>query len=300
MLIYRKIVSLFILVMIAFSFLACNDQKGNAIIYKKPASEKLDATCTWLQKEDNFSNKKYMGILYNYYNQKIREKNYLTAAKALEVVAWNTASFASFDPLFFQTISTFSKKYKKEIPESNTRFIDMYLGDYYTDKGNLKKAIEAYAKNTIIDVVNYRSCYLKADSYRTITWCYHQLGKQNLALKNELKSLEYFKKTDNIAAIGGVYVGISEIYQASKEYGKTEDLLNKAIFNFSKDRKKNIGNIFICLYNKINLYDRSVNYSKRDPLIDSVYFAFKKSKIQDSSLKISINNPLGVIKLFDF
>jgi two-component system NarL family sensor kinase len=39
----------------------------------------------------------------------------------------------------------------------------------------------------------------------------------------------------------------------------------------------------------VNLYDRSMKYTKMKPLIDSVYLAFKKSKINDPSVKVSIN-----------
>jgi two-component system NarL family sensor kinase len=285
----KKVVSLFISIIIMLSFLACNDKKESTIVYKKPALEKLDATCTWLRKGGNFLKEDYMPVFYKYYNEKIKEQDYLKAAKALELVAWNTASYVSYDQRLFQTISDFSKKYRSEVPENNTRFIDMYFGDYYTDKGNLKKAIECYAKNTTGEVVDYQSCFFKADGYRTIAWCNTHLGNLNLALENELLALKYFKKTDQIANVGAVYSGLAAIYQSSKEYDKSEDFLNKAIATFSKDKKENMGNIFIALYNKMNLYDRSMNYTKMNPLVDSVYFAFKKSKLIDPSIKISIN-----------
>lgn len=286
---YKKVVSLFILIIVVFSFWACNEKKEINELYKKPALEKLDATCTWLRKGDNFLKENYMPAFYKYYNQKIKEQNYKKAAKALELVAWNTASYASYDQRFFQTITDFLKKYGSEVPENNTRFINMYYGDYYTDKGNLKKAIASYTKNTTIDVVDYQSCFMKADSYRTIAWCNANLGNLNLALENEFLALKYFKKTDNTANIGSVYIGLATIYQSSKEYDKSEDFINKAISIFSKDRKNNSANLFIALYNKINLYDRSMNYTKMNPLIDSVYFAFKKSKLNDPSVKISLN-----------
>ena len=286
---YKRVISLFISIVIVFSFWACTDKKEADSLYKKPPLEKLDATCTWLRKGGNFLKENYMSVFYKYYDKKIKEQDYHKAAKALEVVAWNMAGFASFDQRFFETVTDFSNKYRNKIPENITRFINMYYGDYYTDKGNLKKAIECYKKNTTIEVVDYESCYLKADSYRTIAWCNMNLGNLNSALENELLSLKYFKKTPNKETIGSVYIGIAMIYQSSKEYSKSEEFLNKAISIFSKDRKTNYSNLFVALYNKINLYDRSMNYTKMNPLVDSVYFAFKKSKIKDPSIKISIN-----------
>lgn len=286
---YKKVVSLFIGIIIVLSFLACNDKKEATIVYKKPALEKLDATCTWLRKGSNFLKEEYMPAFYKYYNQKIKEQDYNKAAKALEVVAWNSASYASFDQHFFQTVSNFSKNYKNEIPDKDALFINMYYGDYYTDKGNLKKAIESYAKNTTGEVVDYESCFFKADGYRTIAWCNTHLGNLNLALENELLALKYYKKTDQIANVGAVYSGLAAIYQSSKEYDKSEEYINKAIAAFSKNKEDNLSNIFIALYNKINLYDRSMKYAKMNPLVDSVYLAFKKSKLNDPSVKISIN-----------
>lgn len=271
------------------SFLACSNKKEPKALYKKPPREKLDVTCTWLDKQDNFLKENYMSVFYKYYNEKIKEHDYKMAAKALGLVAWNTAGYVSFDQLFFDTVTDFSKKYRNEIPKNDSRFIDMYYGDYYMDKGNLKKAIECYAKNITVEVVDYNSCFMKADGYRTIAWCYLHLGNLNLALENELLALKYFKKTDNIANIGAVYLGLASIHQSSKEYYKCEDFINKAIAIFSKDRKANGRNLFIALYNKINLYDRSMNYTKMNTLVDSVYFAFKESKINDPSVKISID-----------
>ena len=286
---YKKGTILLITILMMGSFFACNEKKESDNLYKKPAVEKVDKTFDWIQAETNFVKPNYQTTLYTYYNQKLKEKNYITAAKTLQAAAWNTAIYASYDQRLFQTITTFLEKYKNEIPENNTWFANMYYGDYYTDKGDLKKAIEWYTKNTTVEVVDYPSCYLKADSYRTIAWCNQLLGDLNLALKNEFKALEYFRKTDNISAVASVYMGITEIYKASKDYDKAEFFLNKSIFTYAKDRKKNSTNIFICLYNKINLYDQSMNYTKMKPLVDSVYLAFKKSKINDPSVKVTIS-----------
>lgn len=297
MIAHKKSVFLFITILILAAFLGCKEKKESTVLYKKTAPEKIDKTFDWIKDENNFIKPNYQTILYKYYNQKLKEKNYIIAAKTLEAAAWNTAGYASFDQRLFETITEFTAKYKNEIPENNTLFANMYYGDYYTDKGDLKKAIKFYTKNTTIDVVDYKTCFIKADSYRTIAWCNHLLGNLNEALKEELKSLEYFKKTDNTVGTAGVYIGLAEVYQASKEYDKAEDFLNKAIKMYSKNRKKNLGSIFICLYNKINLYDRSMNYSKRNPLIDSVYIAFKKSKLKDPSIKISTTIYYATLKL---
>ncbi|MCD0467276.1 sensor histidine kinase [Flavobacterium sp. ENC] len=286
---YKKGALLLMTILIIGSFLACNEKKESNTLYKKPAVEKIDKTFDWIKVDTNFVNPKYQTTLYTYYNQKIKEKNYLTAAKTLQAAAWNTASYGSYDQRLFQTITAFLEKYKNEIPEQNTWFVNMYYGDYYTDKGDFKKAIEWYTKNTTIETVDYTSCFLKADGYRTIAWCYHLSGNLNLALESEFKALEYFRKMDIASGEGSVYVGIAQIYQASKDYDKAEEFFNKSIRYYAKHREKNLANIFISLYGKINLYDRSMNYTKMKPLIDSVYLAFKKSKINDPSIKVSIN-----------
>ena len=286
---YKKYLFLFISILIMNTFFSCNKRKENDILYKKPIPEKIDNTLDWLKVENNFLNKNYQTILYRYYDLKIKQKNYILAAKTLEVAAWNTANYATFDSRLFQTISTFLQQHKNEIPEENIFFINTYYGDYYTDKEDFKKAIEYYTKNTIIDVVDYQSCFFKADSYRTIAWCHHLLGNQDLALKNELQSLEYFKKTDNLSATAGIYSGIAVIYQDSKDYNKAEEFFNKALDIHYKNRNQKLGHIFITLYNKIVMYDKSINYEKKNPLLDSVYVAFKNSKLNDPSIKISIN-----------
>lgn len=279
-------------------FLNCNDKKDNEVIYKQPPAEKLDAVCTWLNNDDHFFESNYKPVFYNYYNLKIKQKDFKAASKVLEIVSNKNVIHDSFDQKFFETINTFSTTYKNEIPKANTTFIDSYLGNYYDDKGNFKKAIEAYKKTTELDVVDYQTCFNKGDGYTNIAWCYYSMGQQDLALAYCKKAMIYFNKTDRAELMGTVYNNLSLIYIATKDYINAEKSLNKAIQYHSIKYQERKINIFICLYNKIELYDKTNNYVKRNRLIDSTYAAFCKSDIEDTSIKTSIYS-YYIEKLFD-
>lgn len=277
------------LLLLALFLCSCHKNNDDSVIYKKPVAEMRDPVYNWLAIRYNFNKPQFKRVFYSYYNNKIKEKNFKSAAKILEVVSLTNSSYTSFDSTFTQTITYFSDHYKDKVPPVNATFIATYRGDYYSDKGDFKKAIYYYNQGAKLDVVDYETCFKRADGYGTISWCYLSMGKTNLALEYNEKSLVYYDKIENLTAKGNVYFNYVSIYKHSKDYVNAEKSSNKAIYYFSKNKKEMESTIFVCLYNKIVLYETMNSLNKRNLLIDSTYHAYKKSKMQDSSMKISIN-----------
>lgn len=266
---------------------SCN-QKTKVILYTKPPDEKLDSVCKWLKLDENFEKPNYQKVFYDYYNKNIQAEKYTEVAKVMEIVSLQNASFAYFDTKFFNAVTAFEKNYKDKVSQKESTFIYTYFGDYYSDRGNFDKAISNYNKVLEIPVNDYQSCYKKGDTYRTLAWCYFCFGNQKLALENDYKALEYFKKTNRTDLPGSVYVNISSVYQANRDFDNAITTIDSALYYLKKEPKKQIGNIFIALFNKINIYDHDEKFDKMYPLIDSVYHAFNKSGIHDTSVKLSI------------
>lgn len=277
-----------VLILITLFLWSCNQQKDTAIIYKKPLPESLDATCTWLDKNENFNKATYMPTFYNYYNQKIKEKKFLDAAKALKIVSWKTSCFQWYRQSFLKTITDFSNTYRNKIPAVEASFIDFYLGVYYSDYGNYKKAISYFAKTTSFEVVDYETCYTKASGCFNIAWSYNCLNKQNLAFSYCLKALKYYEKLDNKSSLGLVYATFAEIYKNTKDFKNSEKSINRAIYYYSYDRENQEGNIFSSLINKADLYNMMNDTVKSKRLIDSTFIAFNHSKVISQTLKITI------------
>jgi len=265
---------------------SCNSTPEN-IIYKKPPKQKRDAISTWLNNSENFNTTDYQTTFYKYYNQKIKEKKFSDAARAMDYVSLKNSGSSFFDAKFIAAIHFFEDNYKNKVSEKEAMFIYTFLGDYYTDRGEFNKAIENYTKNTTVEIVDYESAYQKADAYRTIAWCYYASGNQELAIKNNYKALEYFKRTDNVSAKAGVYLTFSAIYNVTHDYDKALKNIDLAIKYYKYD-KDLIFNVYIALHNKINTYDIAKKYDKMNPLVDSVYHAFNKSGVQDISVKASV------------
>ena len=280
----------FLFILLAFTVMtSCKNQTEQVYIYKEPKIERLDATSEWLRDENNFFKENYNQVLHKFYSQNVAKGNYQKAAKILEIVATQSNRFQSFsDDLKFK-IDDFNKKYASKIDdEKKLWFVNIFCGQYYANKGQFEKAIESFKQLEYVQVTDYETCYLKASNCIRIAWCNFNLGKQDLAIEYNLKALELLKQTDQKDILGNVYFYIYPIYLAAKDYKNAEINLNKSIAYYKLNSKKNETNLFICLYNKIQLLEELNRKGEKRKVIDSVLVAFKKRKIKDPSMKVSL------------
>lgn len=270
-------------------FFGCSDKKENEVVYIKESPVKEDATKEWLNKVENYKkDKKYLPVLYRYYNQRIKEKKYVQAAELLDMVCVYLADSYDFNDRFMATVKEFDAKYRKEVPALKSTFVDAYLANYYYDKYNLKKACEYFRNVTLLEPNDYNSCYKIARAYYDLSYIYYIMGKQNLSLGANQKSFEYFSKIGNPKGLASVYLNYANIYTAigdKKRAIKNVDKATKSYKNID-----NTYNVYISLINKISIYD-FLKDSRKEALIDSVYQAFVNSKDESKILKI---------KLYDF
>lgn len=266
-------------------FMSCQEKSDVKVRYYKPLDDQFDKTCTWLNQKNNFYKKNYIPTFYSYYNKKIKEKDYSNASRALEIVCIKKAYFSTYDVKFMNTVNYFSDHYRSKIDPIKTTYIDTYFGCFYDDEGDFKKAISYYKNVTRFAVKDYISCKNSAYAYYNISFCYYSMGKQNLAIENNLKALKYYNEMNDIVGIGYVYTSFSIIYSATNDYTKAIENNDTAIAYFKK--AKDTSNVYISLFNKILIYE-DTNSKKLYPLIDSTYNSFKNSAIKDDVLKISI------------
>lgn len=271
-----------------FLFLGCNDRKENGVIFEKEIPVKEEATKAWLHKVENYKkDKNYLSVLYNYYNQKIKERNYLHAAEILDIACVYLADSYDFNAPFMATIKEFDAKYRKEVPALKTTFVDAYLANYYYDKYNLKKACEYFKNITLLEPNDYNSCYNIARAYYDLSYIYYIMGKQNLSLDANQKSFEYFSKIDNPKGLAFVYSNYANIYTAIGDKKRAIENADKAIKAYKSI--DNTYNVYIGLINKISIYD-FMKDSRKAALIDSTYQAFIDSKDDSKILKIKLYN----------
>jgi two-component system NarL family sensor kinase len=266
-----------------FLLVSCKKENHKNDLYVKPNEERLDATCLWLKEEKNYKSPDYSKNFNTYYDAKIKTKNFNDAAKALEIVAELKISNLSFDEDFSKKINDFAAKYKEKIKKNKTTFLYSYIANYYSDKGEYQKAIDNYLKITSVKANDYYSCNNLGDAFYNIGYCNNAMGKQELALQNNYKALECFKKTNYNIGLGKVYGNFGGIYIFTHQFKKAEQNINKSIEYYQKE--KDIDNTYMSLHNKIVLFD--VKKDKRFySLIDSVYHSYVKSKSSNSVLKI--------------
>ena len=266
--------------------ISCNHQKENGFVFKKEESTKKDAVKEWLYSVSNYKkSKNYLNAFYNYYNKKIKEKDYVSAAEALDRACILLADSYDFNVKFMATVKVFDTNYRKKVPATKGTFVDAYLANYFFDKYDLKKAISYFEKVTKVAPNDYNSCYNVARAYYDISYIHYITGKQNESLLANQKSLEYFSKIDSPKGFGFVYSNYANIYTAIGDKKKAIVNLDKAIKTY--ERIDNTYNVYIGLINKIATYEFFQDQQKK-PLIDSVYQAYSNSKDESKILKIKI------------
>jgi two-component system, NarL family, sensor kinase len=265
---------------------ACNGKKEGGVVFEKEIPTKEDATKTYLHQVENYKkDKNYLSVFYKYYKQKIAEKNYLNAAEVLDIACVYLADSYDYNDTFLKIVNEFNSKYRKEVPALKTTFIDAYLAHYYEDKSNLKKATEYYKNITLLEPNDYNSCYNTARAYYDLSYTYYIMGKQNLSLVANQKSLEYFKKINNQKGFAFVYSNYANIYTAIGDKKRAVGNADKAIQAYKSI--DNTYNVYIGLINKIAIYD-FMKDARKTILIDSTYQAFVESKDESKILKIKI------------
>lgn len=271
--------------LLLLTLFSCEEKNTNTVLYTKPIDENYDATCKWLNEKSNYHKSDYLVVFYNYFDKKIKEKDYLNAAKAMEIVSKKKVHYYTYDDVFIAKLREFSKKYGDKVPEKNTTFVNSYFGDYYSDNGDFKKSIVYYNKITKLQPDDYYSCANIANAYYDVSFSHFSLGDQDLAMKNTMMALKYFSQIDDNTGKGSVYTNLSSISVATKNYKQGEEYGRKAMEFYRK--AKDTTNIIISLYNKIHNYEEAEN-PKMYPLIDSTYNYFNKIKYINPSLKIAI------------
>lgn len=275
--------------LIFFLFLSCADNKKNIVVFDKEIPVKEDAAKAYLHQVENYKkDKKYLSVLYKYYNQQISEQSYLNAAEILDIACVYLADSYDFNQPFMVLINEFDAKYRKKVPALKTTFIDAYIANYFFDKYDLKKAEAYFKKITLLEPNDYNSCYNIARAYYDLSYIYYITGKQNLSLIANQKSFEYFTKINNPKGLAFVYSNYSNIYTAIGDKKRAIENADKAIKAYKSI--DNTYNVYIGLINKISIYD-FMKDSRKTALIDSTYQAFIDSKDESKILKI---------KLYDF
>ncbi len=277
---------LLLLLTVITLFFACNGKKETGVVFEKEIPVKGNATKEYLIKVENYKkDKNYLAVLYKFYNQKIKEKNYLEAAQTLDAASVFLADSYDYNEVFLATINEFNTKYRKEVPALNATFVDAYLAHYSEDKSNLKKAAEYYKNITLLEPNNYKSCYNTARAYYDLSYVYYIMGKQNLSLVANQKSFEYFTKINNPKGFAFVYANYANIYTAIGDKKRAIQNADLAIKTYKSI--DNTYNVYIGLINKIAIYD-FMNDSRKIALIDSTYKAFNNSKEDGKILKLKI------------
>jgi two-component system NarL family sensor kinase len=272
------------LFLFALLFGACKET-STKIIYHKGPIEKLDSTCKWLSEKASFHNKKYYPTFRNYYAEQLKLKHFDKAAIALGEVTEQEMYFSFFQENTLDTVRSFQKHYKQKLPWDKTLFIESYIGNYYINQTNYRKAIQSFLKLVVYKPFDYNTCSEVGHGYGDLAFCHFAMGEHELALRYNSKALALFNQTDNYTGRGGIYDNMALVSLYTKNYPEAEMYFDKAMADYK--RAKDTGNVLISLHNKIILY-QEINDPKQYDLIDSTYHLFIKSKVQDESLEVAL------------
>jgi two-component system, NarL family, sensor kinase len=271
-----------------FGLLICScKETSTKISYHKVPREKLDSTCEWLSERDYFHHENYYTVFRNYYTKQLKANRFDKAAIALGELTEQEMYYSFFQKSTLDTVRSFQKKYEQKLPWDKTLFVESYIGNYYINQTNYKKAIQSFRKLVAYKPFDYNTCVEVAHGYGDMAFCYFAMGRHGKAFRCNSKALALFNQTDNYTGRGGIYDNMALVCLYTKNYAKAEVYFDLAMADY-KCAKDN-GNVLISLHNKIILYQEMDNPKQYD-LIDSTYHLFIKSKIEDESLEVALSS----------
>jgi len=103
---------------------ACSGGNGRSVEFYRKTEEKLDKTCSWLSKRDNFQSGDYKKVFQEYYSKNLKDHHVAKAASALEQVTDQEVYFSDFSEETVQTVHTFGRRFRKTLPVHQTTFLD--------------------------------------------------------------------------------------------------------------------------------------------------------------------------------
>lgn len=265
---------------------ACNGP-DSTVIYKEEVAQKLDDTCFWLTRRKHFHNPDYYPVFNAYYKKQIKLKRYDKAACALGALTEVEMYFSFFKESTLKEVKTFKKYFEAKLPWDQTLFVESYLGNYHVNQNEYRDAIPYFRSVVKNKPFDYNTSVEVAHGYGDLAFCYFAMGQHEKAMQNDLKALQWFEKTNNITGKGGVYDNLALVSLYTRNYKDAEVYFDKAMASFKE--VNDTVNMFTSLYNKIILY-QEMGHPKEYELIKSTYLLFKKSKLKDESLELSLSS----------
>ncbi len=265
---------------------ACS-KPSKKIVYHREAGGKTDPAIEWLSKREYFHRADYYPVFKKYYSRQLNLKNYHKAADALEELIEQEMYYSFFQKSTLDTVRSFQKNYQQKLPWPETIFIESYIGNYYINQANYYAAIPHFKNLVKHKPFDYATYSEEGHGYGDLAFCYFALGKQESALKYNLKALELFNQTDNYTGRGGIYDNMALVSLYLKNYPEAEMYFDKAMSDYK--RTGDVGNTMVSLHNKIILYEEMED-PKMFHLIDSTYHLFIGSKIKDESLEVALSS----------
>ncbi|WP_343634179.1 tetratricopeptide repeat protein [Fluviicola sp.] len=282
----KQWIKLFGTVSLLLLFLSACGGRGSEVIYRQESRTGLDDTCLWLSKRTNYHNDNFYDVFNAYYEKQLKKHEYDKAALALSELAELEMYFSLFRESTRDTILSFEKHYRKKVSWDNSLFVDSYLGNYELNQNQYRNAMPYFRRLIKYTPFDFNTCVEVAHGYGDLAYCYFAIGDHEKAIQYDLKALEWFKKTDNENGKGAIYDNLALVHLYIKDYKASDAYFKKAMNSFKQ--VKDTVNMLTSLHNKIILYQETDNPMQYQ-LIDSAYHFFKKSKLEDESLDLSLS-----------
>ncbi len=281
---YIKIAFLFLIVL--GLALSCKKEAVAYDIYAEPPAEKLDKTILWFKDGKNYESANYMRTFYDYYNKKIKEKDFNNAYLALETVQ-NFKISVGIDSTFLKAMQLSDKLYLQKVTVPTFDLYNDYLANVYIQEGNFKKAILFLKKTVATEPKSNKAAKIAAYSYYNLSYSYNNIGQSDKALEYNYKCLSLYTSLKNKAGIASVYSNFGNIYSNLKLFNKSEQYYNKAISQYKKSG--DVSNAYFALTSKLSLL-LHFDTNRFNKLADSTYYAWKQKNIKNNAVDVYITN----------
>lgn len=278
----QSVICLGVLLLILSS---CN-KSGEGVVYREETRHHADTITFWLSRRTHFHDTNYYPVFNRYYQKQLRSGHVDKAAIALGELTEQEMYFSLFRESTLDTVRSFREHLENKLPWDQTLFVESYLGNYNINQNNYRKALPYFRKLVKNKPFDFNTCVEVAHGYGDMAFCYFAMGEHEKALQNDLKALYWFKKTNSSNGKGVIYDNLALVSLYIKNYKDADLYFTKAMENFKEAR--DTANMLTSLHNKIILY-QEMDHPDQYLMIDSAYRFFKKWKLKDESLELSLS-----------
>ena len=264
---------------------ACKrSEPAEQLMYIKPAAEKLDRYCTYIENPKNYVDSGYMDFCYSRFQQLLQAQKIDSAAQVLNCLGKTIWYNAVADSNFVHRVRDFQQKYQEQLSDRYAVGLNIIIGKYYLELAEYERATFYFLK-TQVPVKGYYALRSVASGNYYLIFSHLDNGKGEKALIYGQRALDLFTKLNETRMMGLTCAAIAYIHQYLEDYPTAERYINQA-FYFLK-QNNDAQPILATSFDKLSHY-QVTNEKKMLAFVDTTLAFFQAMSVRYAHDSLSV------------